>query len=148
MKTIKIYSLTNFYIQHTAVLIMFIMLNVIFLLFILQLKVWSFNCLHLISVPLSPYPAPLEKTNLISFSVSFLLFLLVVFEIRLTYNIMLVPITQHSVLIFLYILNWSPQHLVIMHHHTRILHGYWLCSPYCTFHTCDSFVLKLEVRTS
>ena len=38
--------------------------------------------------------------------------------------------------------------LVVICHHTKILHNYWLYSPHCTLHTCDSLILQLEVCTS
>ena len=31
---------------------------------------------------------------------------------------------------------------------TNTLHSYWLYSPHCTFHACDSFILQPEVCTS
>ena len=46
---------------------------------------------------------------------------------------MLVPGTQHSDLVFIYISKWSPWYLVTICHHTKILHNYLLCSPHCTF---------------
>ena len=36
--------------------------------------------------------------------------------------------------------------LVTICHHTKMLHNHWLYSPCCAFHTCDSFILQLEVR--
>ena len=35
--------------------------------------------------------------------------------------------------------------LVTICHHTKMLHNHWLYSPCCAFHTCDSFILQLEV---
>ena len=43
---------------------------------------------------------------------------------------MLVPVTQHSDSMFLYISEWLPDSL------------------YCTFHTYDSFILQMEVCAS
>ena len=127
-------------------LIMFIMLNIIVLLFILQLKVWSFNCHHLISPPPTS-TLHLWKKQVWSHFLGVSFFAVVGCFWNTVDLQHYVPITQHSVLIFLYMSNWS-QHLVIMHHHTKILHSYWLHSLYCNFHTHDSFVLKLEVGTS
>ena len=59
-------------------------------------KFVPFDCFHPILA--LPYPQSLAVTNLISFSVS-----LFVFEALLTYITMLVSVTQHSNLIFLYI---------------------------------------------
>ena len=37
-------------------------------------------------------------------------------------------------------LNW-----ITICHHTKILHNHWLYSLYCTFHTCDPFILQFEI---
>ena len=34
--------------------------------------------------------------------------------------------------------------LVFICHHTKILHNYWLYSPYWAFHICDSFILNCK----
>ena len=69
-----IYSLKNFHVKHTAVLIILSMLYITFLIRIyLTLKVCGFP-LHLSNFypPNPPHPTmPLVTTNLISFSMSF-----------------------------------------------------------------------------
>ena len=62
-------------------------------------KFLPFDCLH----PIKTSPPPVI-TNLISFSMN-----MFVFEVLSTYDTVLVPVTQHSDLIFLYISKWSPQ---------------------------------------
>ena len=57
-----------------------------------------------------------------------------VYNIVIGYYILLKPIT---------IIN-----LVTKYYHIKILHGYWLSSPYCLFHNCASFILQREVCTS
>lgn len=80
-------------------------------------KYLSFGYIHSIPLPSTPPPPPLVTTNLISFSMSSF-----VFEVWMTYNIMLVFGTQYSDLILLYIsylwhlfCNWKFASLNFLH---------------------------------
>ena len=60
---------------------------------------------------------------------------------------MIVPVTQHSYLRFVYISNIAMIRLVLICHHTK-LYRCWLCFPRCTFHTCYSFYFAPGICTS
>lgn len=92
--------------------------------------------------PTSPPPLPPQiTTNLISFSTS----------LFLKYNWL-------KILSSFFITGWLDisTHVktitminLVTCHHTKILHSYWLYSPYCTFPTCDNqFVLELYTSWS
>ena len=73
IRTLSIYPLNNFHIQHTAVLIIFIMLYITFV----RLTLLIIGCLTILTAfiqlhpQLLPQPLLLLTTNLISFSVRF-----------------------------------------------------------------------------
>ena len=63
-------------------------------------------------------------------------------EEQLTYCIMLVPASQHSDLVFLFIMKMIIKiSLFTTCHHTNLLQYYRLYSLHCTRHLCDSFVV-------
>ena len=95
-------------------------------------KFVPFDYLHLI-----PFPPPpsLIAANLVSFFMSSFTCLCVFWSITdLQYYVSLWYITQKSdIYIYFKIINIS---LVVICHHTKILHNYRLYFPHCTFHTC------------
>ena len=91
------------------------------------------------SPPPPPTPPPLMVTNH-----KFGLF----YDLFLKYNwlvTLLVSVTQQMIW---YLFSFQSDHQCYLCHHTKILHSYWLPSPGCPLHACNSFILQLEVCTS
>ena len=92
MRTLRIYSLNNFPIIYSNVNCIYCIMHYIPSIYLsYNWKFLPFDCLH----PIKTSPPPVI-TNLISFSMN-----MFVFEVLSTYDTVLVPVTQHSDLIFL-----------------------------------------------
>ena len=142
MRTLRIYSLNNFHIEHSAELIILIMLCITSLVLIDLITGSVFLLTTFLYFPLLCLP-PLVTTNLISFSVSLFLFLLKYTWLN----------NRHYVrqCVSSWCITWwfdisihykmiTMMSLVTICHHTKVL-LHWLYFPCCTFHLCDSFVL-------
>ena len=90
---------------------------------------------------LKPHTPPLVTTNPISFSMDLFVCRSI---IDLQYYVSFWSMVSW-VNISVYFKIITMVSLVTICHHTKILHNYWLCSPHCTFHTHDSFILELKV---
>ena len=73
MRPLRIYSLNNSPIKHTAVLFIFIMLYTTYLILILQMEVLPFNWLHSVTPSSSSPASGNQKCDLFSYEFEFLL---------------------------------------------------------------------------
>ena len=134
-RTLRIYSLNNFHMWHTVVLIIFMFYSIPpVLLFLIN------GSLHLLTAFIQLASPPLVTTNLIS-STYVCLFL------KCNWTIALWTFLLIRESMFLCISQWSPCKSSY-NISPKILHSYWLYSPQCSFHTHNSFISQMEICTS